>query len=114
MEKNEFNSIVLRYFDSLKNAYYHDVEIEWDGEAIGSTILIEDYLMPYIYTNIDNVTLIENLSCMLEEILSYDDEYCEEVLYSSFFEKIHYDNFEEKFTKFYKEKTKKFFEKLVF
>lgn len=114
MEKSKFNSIILKYFIEIKDKYLLDVKDEWDGEEIGSTILIEDYLLPYIYNHISENEIMDKLSDLLEYLISLNDEYCEDVLYCSFFEKIHYDNIEDKFVPFYKEKTKKFFSELKF
>lgn len=114
MEKNKFNSIVLNYFIEIKEKYLNDIEKEWEGEEIGSTILVEDYLLPFIYANLGNKDIMNRLSNMLEELISLEDEYCEEVLYCAFFEKIHYDNMEDKFILYYKDKTKQFFKTLRF
>jgi hypothetical protein len=114
MEKNKFNSIVIEKFEDLKEKYLKDIEFEWDGEIMGSTILIEDYLLPYLYENINNEKIMSILSDFLEELISLKDDFCEEVLYSSFFEKIHFDNMEEKFIKYFKAETKAFFNKLKF
>lgn len=114
MENKELNLIVLKYFQNLKKQYSHDVEVEWDGEEMGSTILVEDYLVPFLYNNINNVNVMEALADMLEEILTYNDDYCEEVLYCAFFEKIHYDNMEEKFVCYYKENAMKFYKSISF
>jgi uncharacterized membrane protein YheB (UPF0754 family) len=114
MERNKFNNLVINYFNEIKDKYLTDVKEEWDGEEIGSTILIEDYLLPFIYKNINDTKVMNRLSIMLEDLISLNDEYCEDVLYSSFFEKIHYDNMSDKFVQYYKEKTLDFFNKLKF
>lgn len=48
MKNNEFNLIVLKYFGALKEKYNYATSTEWDGEIMGSTILLEDYLVPYL------------------------------------------------------------------
>lgn len=114
MEKNEFNSIVLKHFDEIKKKYMFDKDNEWDGEEIGSTILIEDYLMPYVYTHLNDEQVMRKLSNLLEELLSLKDDFCEEVLYCSFFEKIHYEKTEKIFVAYFKKNTKEFFSQLKF
>ena len=114
MEKNKFNEIVLKYFKEIKNQYEHDKKNIWDNEDIGSTIVFEDYLMPYIYENINSTEVMDRLANLLEELLSYHDDFCKEVLYCSFFEKIHYENSEDKFIKYFKPKTREFYDKLKF
>ncbi len=114
MKANEFNLIVLKHFDQIKGKYISNKENEWDGEEIGSTILIEDYLIPFIYEHLEDEKIMNKLSNLLEELLSIKDEFCEEVLYCSFFEKIHYENVESKFIPYFKENTKEFFKQLKF
>ncbi len=114
MEKSKFNSIVLKYFNEIKEKYLFDVKNEWDGEEVGSTILIEDYLLPYVYEHLDDERAMSNLSDLLEELISFKDDYCEEILYCSFFEKIHYENLENKFVPYYKKNTKMFYNQLKF
>lgn len=114
MERNSFNSIVISYFDEIKDKYMNDVRNEWGGEEIGSTILIEDYLLPYVYDNLDDLNVMNKLSNLLEKLISLNDDYCEEVLYSSFFEKIHYDDVEDRFLDYYKAKTREFYYKLKY
>lgn len=114
MENIDFNKIILNYFNEIKEKYIQDIEKIWNDEEMGSTILIEDYLMPYIYKNLNNNKVMTKLSNCLEEILMKNDEFCEEVLYCAFFEKIHYDGVEDKFIKYYKTQTKEFYSKLKF
>ena len=114
MEKNKFNEIILKYFKEIKYQYENDKINIWDGEDVGSTIVIEDYLMPFIYKHLNNIEIMNRLSDMLEEFLSLHDDFSEEVLYCSFFEKIHYEKKEDKFIKYFKPKTKEFFDKLKF
>ena len=54
--QEQFNliKIVLSHFNEIKNKYDLDVVNEWDGEEIGSTILIEDYLMLFIYNHLED------------------------------------------------------------
>ena len=54
METSKFNKIVLSHFSEIKDKYDLDVLNEWDGEEIGSTILIEDYLMLFIYNHLED------------------------------------------------------------
>ena len=114
MEISEFNAIVLKYFDEIKEGYIFDKENEWDGEEIGSTILIEDYLMPFVYSHLGDERIMAKLSDLLEDLLSLKDDFCEEVLYCSFFEKIHYENTESNFEPYFKKDTMDFFKKLTF
>ncbi len=114
MEKREFNSIVLQHFEEIKEKYEFDKKNIWDDEEIGSTILIEDDLMPFIYDHIENERIMNRLSELLEELLSLKDNFCEEVLYCSFFEKIRYEKTEEKFIRYFRENTKEFYDQLRF
>lgn len=114
METSKFNKIVLSHFCEIKNKYDFDVVNEWDGEEIGSTILIEDYLMPFIYNHLEDKNIMNRLGVLLEKLISLKDDFCEEVLYCSFFEKIHYENIECKFVPFFKDNTKDFFCHLKF
>lgn len=114
MERNKFNEKVIECFSEIKDQYFKAINDEWDGEEMGSTILLEDYLIPYLYKNIDNKNLMNKLSNFLEDIICLNDEYCNEVLYSSFFEKIHYDNLISKFIDSFKEKTLDFYNNLKF
>ena len=54
--QEQFNliKIVLSHFNEIKNKYDLDVVNEWDSEEIGSTILIEDYLMLFIYNHLED------------------------------------------------------------
>ncbi len=114
MKANEFNSIVIKYFDEIKDSYLSDKENICDGEEMGSTILIEDYLMPFIYEHLNDKSVMNRLSQLLEELISIKDDYCDEVLYCSFFEKIHYENMEDKFTPYFKENAVEFYKQLKF
>ncbi len=114
MEASEFNSIVLKHFDEIKEKYVFDKKNEWDGEEIGSTILIEDYLMPFVYKHLEDENVMNKLSDLLEVFLSLKDDFCEEVLYCSFFEKIHYENVENKFVPYFKKNTMIFFKQLKY
>lgn len=114
MKISEFNKIVLEHFKEIKNKYELDVKDEWDGEEIGSTILIEDYLLPFIYNHLEDSEVMNKLAKLLEELISLNDEFCEEVLYCSFFEKIYYDKLEYKFIPYFKKNTKSFYEHLSF
>lgn len=114
MKASEFNSIVLKYFEEINKKYKFDKENEWDGDEIGSTIIIEDYLMPFIYDHLVDEKIMNRFSDLLEELLSLKDSFCEEVLYCSFFEKIHYENVESKFVPYFKKNTKEFFNQLRF
>ena len=114
METSKFNKIVLSHFSEIKGKYDLDVLNEWDGEEIGSTILIEDYLMPFIYNHLEDKNIMNRLGVLLEKLISLKDDFCEEVLYCSFFEKIHYENIECKFVPFFKDNTKEFFYHLKF
>ena len=80
----------------------------WDDEDIRSTILIEDDLIPFIYDHIEDERFMNRLSDFLGELLSEKDSFCEEVLYCSFFEMIHFEKTEAKFVSYFKEKTKNF------
>ncbi len=51
---------------------------------------------------------MNRLSDFLGELLSEKDSFCEEVLYCSFFEMIHFEKTEAKFVSYFKEKTKNF------
>lgn len=114
MEKREFNSIVLQHFEEIEEKYEADKKNIWDDEEIGPTILIEDDLMPFIYDHIEDERIMNRLSDLLEVLLSEKDDFCEEVLYCSFFEKIYYEKTEEKFVPYFREKTKEFHEQLMF
>ena len=114
MEKNKFNKIVLKYFEEIKYQYESDKKNIWDNEDIGSTIVMEDYLMPFIYEHLNDLEIMSRLSDMLEDFLSLHDDFCEEVLYCSFFEKIHYEKKEDNFIRYFKSKTKQFYDKLKF
>lgn len=114
MKANEFNSIVIKYFDEIKDSYLSDKENIWDGEEMGSTILIEDYLMPFIYEHLNDKSVMDRLSLLLEELISNKDDYCDEVLYCSFFEKMHYENMEDTFIPFFKENAIEFYKQLKF
>ena len=65
-------------------------------------------MLPFIYTHINDQNIMNSLSKLLEELIILDDDFVEEVLYSAFFEKIHYDNVEQKFIPYYSIKTLKF------
>ncbi len=114
MDKREFNKLLLSYFDEINEKYSNDLENIWDGEEIGSTILIEDYLMPFIYEHLSDNKIMIKLSDCLEEIIMKNDEFCEEVLYCAFFEKIHYENTLKEFIPYFKTKTNEFYNKLRF
>lgn len=114
METSKFNKIVLSHFSEIKDKYDLDLLNEWDGEEIGSTILIEDYLMPFIYDHLEDKRIMDKLGVLLEELILLKDDFCDEVLYCSFFEKIHYEDTEYKFLPYFKENTKNFFNNLKF
>jgi hypothetical protein len=114
MENKIFNSILINNFKELESKYIKEKQDFWDGEEIGSTIVIEDLLLPYIYENIENPVILERLANFLEEVLSLNDDFCEEVLYSSFFEKVHYDNKSDVISKCFKDKTTAFYNGLKF
>lgn len=48
MDKSEFNKLILNCFDEINEKYYSDLKNIWNKEEIGSTILIDDYLMPFL------------------------------------------------------------------
>lgn len=96
MENYILNKKIVEYIPKLRSKY--DEEVSWqEGDCTGSHTVFGDVLTPYLIECIlqnhnDEVVLVFKF---LEEILSLNDDYAEEVVSLSVFESIAY-VFEEK------------------
>ena len=93
MENKEFNALLLDKTPEVRPIYEREVKDFWEGEEPGSTIVVEDYLMPLVYKALDedDERLLEEFRSWLEEVSSLGDDDCEEVIFVCIFEKAFYE-----------------------
>ncbi|MCL2610520.1 MAG: hypothetical protein FWE02_02470 [Defluviitaleaceae bacterium] len=91
MENKKLNRMIPIHFPNLESTYFE--EISWqEGENTGSHVIYGDVLTPYIVECIENKNEneIKKIFDFIEEILSFNDKYAEEVVTLSIFESILY------------------------
>lgn len=93
MEKNDFNSLVLKRVPAISDLYEKEKREVWDGEGPASTIVVEDILMPFVYEALEksDESTLHQFSSWLEEVLQTNDDYFLDVIYCGVFEKAYYE-----------------------
>jgi len=89
MTAKELNLKLITAFPELKACY--DEETSWqEGDDTGSHVVFGDVLKPYLLKNIyvKNTSVVGDILSFLEEILSLNDLYADEVVAFSVFEGI--------------------------
>ena len=114
MTSRELNYMLIQWIPEIAEAY--EKEIEWqEGDETGSHIIFGDVLVPYIIKLVEDQEgeALKKIFDFIENLLSLDDEYAEEVVALSVIESLYYrlENFSEVYLPV-KEKTKLFFERL--
>lgn len=88
MEDKEFNEKLIQMVPEAKPGYEGEKRIYDEGEEPGSTIIVEDVLMPLVYKALEDgdENLLSEFRTWLEEVASLKDEVCEEIIYICVFE----------------------------
>lgn len=91
MTSNELNTLLIKSFPKLKNAY--EEEVSWqEGDDTGSHIVYGDILTPYLNKclNEQDEGEIKKVLAFIERILELRDNYSDEVITFSVLEGIEY------------------------
>ena len=88
MEPKEFNEKLIQMVPEAKPGYEDEKRIYDEDEEPGSTIIVEDVLMPLVYKALEDgdKNLLSEFRAWLEEVTSLKDEVCEEIVYICVFE----------------------------
>ena len=107
MTSKDLNLMLIELFPEIKVLY---------AEETGSHVVFGDVLLPYILANAES----ENMQCLtkcfqtIEKILSFDDEYADEVITLSVLESLSYEtNLKIDLSQFMGDKTKRIFAELL-
>ncbi len=106
MENREFNKILIENIPEVEEAYLSEKAI-WEGEEPGSSIIVEDALMPLVYDALktQNKTLLDKFSAWLEKMVKLDDEFVDETIFVCIFEKAFYEEKIDKLLPYFQENT---------
>ena len=115
MTSKDLNLMLIELFPEIKVLYAE--EVTWqEGDETGSHVVFGDVLLPYILANAES----ENMQCLtkcfqtIEKILSFDDEYADEVITLSVLESLSYQtNLKIDLSQFMGDKTKRIFAELL-
>ena len=114
MTSKELNFKLISLLPEIKKRYV-DV-ISWqEGDDTGSHVVFEDVLVPYIIECVRTRNQIRLFECfkVVEEILSTNDEYAEEVISVSVLESLLFEDcVQSMLSKYMGQKTKKLFEEV--
>ena len=91
MNSAELNRMFIEKFPNLQGKYI--AEVSWqEGDDTGSHTVYGDVLVPYLIDCIlkDNEHDFQNIFNFLEQLLSLEDNYVDEVVYFSVLESITY------------------------
>lgn len=93
MESKDFNEKLVNEIPEVRPIYEKEKTNFWEDEEPGSTIVVEDYLMPLVYSALEknDDKLLGEFKSWLEGICSLRDDFCDEVVFASVFEKAYYD-----------------------
>lgn len=93
MGSKDFNKRLVEDIPEVRPAYRKEKKDFWKDEEPGSTIVVEDYLMPFVYSALEKKDdkLLGEFRDWLEGICSLQDEFCDEVIFVSIFEKAYYE-----------------------
>ncbi len=93
MENKEFNERLIEAMPEAKDTYLKEKKDFWEYEEPGSTIVVEDYLMPVVYDALDkgDGKLLSRFGNWVEEMVSSEDEIATNVIFVCIFEKAFYE-----------------------
>ncbi len=93
MEKKKFNERLIEAIPEAKDTYLKEKEDFWKDEEPGSTIVVEDYLMPVVYDALekDDGKLLSRFGEWVEEMVSSEDGLATDVIFVCVFEKAFYE-----------------------
>ena len=93
MTSKELNLKLITAIPEIEDAYYQ--ETSWqDGDETGSHIVYADVFVPYIKEQIlaQNESILARVFDYIENLLTMDDEYANEVVALSVFESLLFDD----------------------
>lgn len=114
MEAKDLNSQLIKMIPSIQNKFAKICD-DIDGLETGSTIVMEDVLLPFTVEAIekDDSDAIQKVSNFIEWLSDYyDDEYAGDVLVISIYEAIHCSPNKKKLEMLLGEKAKKQYESI--
>ncbi len=85
----EINKLMLDTIPEISNVF--NKETEWqEGLDTGSTVVIEDVLIPFLDTQIflNNLLISDKIFTFIEKLALFNDEYAQMLLFVSFFENV--------------------------
>lgn len=116
MTSKELNLKLITAIPEIEDAYYQ--ETSWqDGDETGSHIVYADVFVPYIKEQIlaQNESILARVFDYIENLLTMDDEYANEVVVLSVLESLLFDDdiSANSFMRFAKEKSLHFINEIV-
>ena len=115
MENKEFNEKLVAAIPEMLKPYKEAKE--WlDDEEPGTTIVVEDYLMPLIYKAIErkDKALLSKFATWLEDMVSLKDGILDSTIYVGVFEKAFFEGKVEDLKPYFLEETNKMCESISF
>lgn len=115
MENKEFNEKLVASIPEMLEPYKEAKEW-WDNEEPGTTIIVEDYLMPLIYKAIENnnKALLSKFAIWLEDMVSLKDGVVDSTIYVGVFEKAFFEGEIEDLKPYFLKSTSKMYESISF
>ncbi len=92
MENKEFNERLVASIPEMAEPYRLAKE-SWGEEEPGTTIMVEDYLMPLVYEALEknNKKLLSEVALWLEDMASSCDEVARSAVFIGVFEHAYFD-----------------------
>ena len=111
MENKEFNGRLVASIPEMAEPYRLAKEI-WGEEEPGTTIIVEDYLMPLIYKALEkkDEKTLSKVALWLEDMASSDDEVAKAALFIGVFEHAYFDGKIEGLKPYFLKKTRKMYD----
>ena len=115
MENKEFNGRLVASIPEMAEPYKEAKEW-WDDEEPGTTIIVEDYLMPLVYKAIErqDKALLSSFATWLEGMVSLKDGIVDSTIYVGVFEKAFFEGKIEELKPYFLKETNKMYESISF
>jgi hypothetical protein len=115
MENKEFNEKLVASIPEILKPYKEAKEW-WDDEEPGTTIVVEDYLMPLIYKAIErkDKALLSKFAIWLEDMVSLKDGVVDSTIYVGVFEKAFFEGKIDDLKPYFLKETNKMYESISF
>ena len=115
MENKEFNERLVASIPEMLKPYKEAKEW-WDDEEPGTTIIVEDYLMPLVYKAIErkDKALLSKFAMWLDGMVSLKDGIVDSIIYVGVFEKAFFEGKIEGLKPYFLKETNKMYESISF